>query len=394
VQFLFTLLFAIIGISFVFAQGISVSGIFESYVSTNYGTGNAPPTSSGLEEYANIRMQAKIGERATFFGAVNFIAASGDYALGMVADTSNVTDKNYLAIMELERLYFKLNFEYESTAMNIDGGLMRLPFGYSQVWGSSDFLNPKNPLLPYARPRAILGLANSLYLTDSFKFQQFIVAPSNPFARNDGKTISASERHWGIAGVAAEQHWDIASVQMLYSHDFPDSVSKGFHRAGMSMKADLELGLLVDMLYTYSKGMENKKDGLSLSAGFDYSLFSGNLLILTEYLYNGAASTTSIAGGGSFFNENYLYTGLTWRFNDYTNAGAALISGLDDKSFMPVVNFSYDIIQGANFSLRAQVPIDNDLLHENGKHGEFGPLPPGRDAGSKFYMEGRLQLRF
>jgi hypothetical protein len=372
VQFLFLVYFSILSASLAFAQGMSVSGILESYVSANSGAGEAPEASYGLQEYANIRMQTKIGDKAVLFGAVNLIAASGDYALGMVAnsDAFATTKENYFAIIELERLYFKL----KGKTVNFDGGLMRLPFGYSQVWGPSDFLNPKNPLLPYARPRAVLGGALAWYPTDSFKLLEFAVAGRDPFAQNGG-----------ITGFAAEQHWDMASLQMLYSFEFPDTVSKQeFHRTGMSVKADLELGFMLDMLYTYSKNMKRKKDGLSLSAGFDYSLFSGDLIMLTEYLYNGTTSTTSIAGGGSFLNENYIYTGLTWCFNDYTNTGAALISGLDDNSFVSVLSFSYDIFQGANLILRANIPIS----------GEFGPLPPGREAGSYFNLEGRLQLKF
>jgi hypothetical protein len=324
------------------AQGMSVSGVLESYVSVN-------DSSYGLEEYANIRMQAKIGEKAVFFSAVNLIAASGDYAREMEGNT----------IIELERLYFKLKGE----TVNFDGGFMRLLFGYSQVWGSSDFLNPKNPLLPYARPKAILGGALGWYPADSFKFLEFAVAP------RDSSGIG------GITGYAAEKHWSKASVQMLYSFEFPDTVSKqGFHRAGMSIKADLELGFVVDMLYTYRKNMEAQKDGLSLSAGFDYSLFGGDLIILAEYLYNGAISTTSIAGGGYFLNENYTYSGLTWRFNDYTNAGIALISDIDDRAFISMLSFSYDIFQGANISLSAQMPNENAWKHLN--------------------LESRLQLRF
>jgi len=338
------LLLAIFASVYVFAQGMSVSGVLESYASVK-----APDASYGLEEYANIRMQAKIGEKAVFFSAVNLIAASGDYAREMEGNT----------MIELERLYFKLKGE----TVDFDGGFMRLPFGYSQVWGSSDFLNPKNPLLPYARPKAILGGALAWYPTDSFKFLEFAVAP------RDSSGVGE------IVGYAAEQHWNKASVQMLYSFEFPDTVSKqGFHRAGMSIKADLELGFLVDMLYTYRKNMEAQKDGLSLSAGFDYSLFGGDLIVLAEYLYNGAISTTSIAGGGYFLNENYIYNGLTWRFNDYTNAGIALISDIDDKAFISMLSFSYDIFQGANLSLSAQMPNE--------------------DAWKHFNLESRLQLRF
>jgi len=373
----------------VFAQGgkggMSMSGVFESSVSANAGAGDAPPLTYGVEEYANIRMQSKIGESAMFFGAVNFIASAGDYAVAAEAmGVDLAAGENYAALIELERLYFRL----KSETVNFDAGLMRLPFGFSQVWGSSDFLNPKNPLKPDARPRAILGGGLSWYPIDDFKLQGFAVAGRDPLARNSG-----------IAGVSADRHWDAASVQLLYaaerSESFPGTASSPWtHRAGLSAKADFILGLVMDMLYVYNEEIEEKVDGLSLSAGFDYSLFGANLIIIAEYLYSGAASSTSAAGGGSFINGNYLYTGFTWRFSDYANAGLALISGIDDVSFIPLVTFNYDLFQAATLSLMAQIPIDRDVLDGGGKHGEFGPIPSGRNAGTHFYLETKVKLRF
>jgi len=366
-----------------------MSGVFESSLSANAGAGDSASLTYGVEEYANIRMQTKIGENATFFGAVNLIAAAGDYAVkaeGMGVGLA--AGENYAALIELERLYFRL----KSETVNFDGGLMRLPFGYSTVWGPSDFLNPKNPLKPDARPRAILGGALAWYPVDDFKLQGFAATGRDPPARNSG-----------IAGVSADRHWGWASVQTLYaverSNRFPGTDSSPWtHRAGLSVKADLELGFVAEMLYVYNKEIKGRIDGLSLSAGFDYSLFDANLIVLAEYLYSGAASSTSIAGGGSFVNENYLYTGFTWRFSDYTNAGLALICGIDDVSFIPLVTFNHDLFQGVTLTVMAQIPVDRDLLFDDGQRGEFGPvpstLPPSVNAGSHFYLETKIKMKF
>jgi hypothetical protein len=372
--------------AFASAKGPSFSGVSESSVSANAGAGESPSFSYGVEEYANIRMQAKIGDNATFFSAVNFIAAAGDYALkasAMGVDFSY--GDNYIAVLELERLYFKLKGE----TVDFDGGLMRLPFGYSQVWGSSDFLNPKNPLKPDARPRAVLGGGVAYYPIEDFKLLGFATTGRDPFAQTSG-----------IAGISADKHWDKASVQLLYaferSNQFPGSDSSMWtHRAGMSVKADIKAGFVMDMLYVYNREIGNKEDGLSLCAGLDYSFFDANLIILAEYLYNGAASSTSIAGGGSFANKNYLYTGATWRFSDFTNAGLALITGIDDVSFVPLVTFNHEIFQGVTWATMIQIPVDRDLLSGNGKRGEFGPMPlAGVDVGSYFYLETKIKLRF
>ncbi|MCL2844538.1 MAG: hypothetical protein FWE23_03680 [Chitinivibrionia bacterium] len=388
--------FLILAITFfggnAFAQrdGLTFSGIFESSVATNVGAGEAANLSYGLEEYANIRMQARVGENGTFFGAVNLIAASGDYAITMISQAEHVkfggihTGKYYAALIELERLFFRIRGEN----VNFDGGIMRIPLGFSNVWGSSDFLNPKNPLKPNARPRAVLGNSLSWFPVHGFKLQGFGITGRDPLDANSG-----------IAGIAADKHWDKLSAQLLYSFEysdeFPSTASNPWtHRTGLSLKADLELGLILDMLYTHNKELENKADGLSLSTGFDYSFFSGNLIFLAEYLYNGLASSTSLAGGGNFSNRNYLYTGFTYRFSNFTNAGLALLSGLDDASFVSLLTFNHQISQAISLSVAANVPMDRNLFNNDGNHGEFGPRPSGMSAGSHFYMETKLRMRF
>ena len=379
------------------AQGLTVSGILDSTVSLRAGAGDAPDFSWGLEEYANIRMQAKIRDSIVFHGAANFIAAAEDSAAaaGLAAGESYIAGAEFNHFYfgaELERLYFRLNGE----TVSLDAGLFRLPFGYGNVWGPSDFLNPKNPLKPDARPRAVLGAGFFWYPDDpwlaseSSKLLIFGAAPRSLFLETgDGG---------GFMGLSADQHWDRASLQLLYSFELPHSgAEQGIHRTGMSVKADLELGLVMDILYTYNTGAGTGLDGLSFSAGFDYSFFEGNLIVLAEYLYNGAASSTAfdmeknISGR---LNKNYLYTGFTWRFNDYTNTGIALLSGFDDLSFTPIISLNHDLSQKIHLNITMQVPLDRDLLFGDGNRGELGPLPPGYTAGSYFNCSARIRIRF
>lgn len=392
--YIIILLFYITGNSCLIAQGLSVSGLVDSTVSLRAGAGEAPAFSYGVEEYANLRIQAKLKDRAIFYGAFNLIAAAGDYAVA-AAQISALAEyqgyapyginasafsggENYITGIELERLYFRLNGDM----LDFDGGLLRLPFGYGQVWGSSDFLNPKNPLKPDARPRAVLGAGLSWYPLDSLKLLGFGAAPRNPFSQS-GKG--------GLFGISLDQHWNRASLQALYSFESPQHGSnKGQHRAGISVKADLEAGLVMDALYTYNSEAHTTYDGLSLSVGADYSFFDGYLIVLAEYLYNGETSSTALGYGGSFSQEHYLYTGFTGRFNDYTNISVALISGLSDISFIPVITLNHDLFQGATLTITAQVPMDRDLFTDNGKRGELGP----QKSYNYFNCSAKLRLRF
>jgi hypothetical protein len=383
--FCLTLLITHCSLFIVWAQGISVSGLLDSTVSLRAEAGDSPAFSYGVEEYANLRIQAKLREFATVFCDVNFIASAGDsaYIAAMMSGlTTNegiaAASESYFAVIELERLYFRINTD----AIRLDGGLLRLPFGYGLVWRPTDFLNPVNPLLPDARLRGVLGAGLSWYATDTLKLAAFGAAPRNAFSQSG---------EGGHAGLMFEQRWDKIDMQAIYFFESPQTGSEyGIHRMGVSLKADLELGFVIDALYSYNHEAETGIDGLSLSSGFDYSFFKGNLIVLVEYLYNGSSSSTSRKGGGSFVNEHYLYTGFTWRFDDLTNAGLALISGFSDISFTPIVSFNRELFQGATLTFSAQIPLDRDLFSGDGNRGELGPFSLGR----YFDCNVKLKLRF
>jgi hypothetical protein len=384
-----------------FAEGPEFSGVLDSTVSLGAGAGEASGFSYGLEEYLNLRMQAKLRGGITFYGAVNLIAAAGVFAeeaaaLAHAASplplSSFTTGESYAAALEPERLYFRVNGEY----LDGEAGLMRLAFGYGQVWGPSDFLNPKQPLLPDARPRAVLGSSLAYYPGDTVKLTLFGAAPKDPLDSGGGGFI---------AGLSADRHGDRVSLQGLYAFETPRPRSPlGIHRAGFSIKADLELGLLADLLYSWNPQSAPGIDGLAASAGFDYSFYRGKFYCLAEYLYSGAASVTAgerwdgspeepipAAGLG---HRHYLYALILYHWSDYTNTSLACAAGLEDLSFTPMLSVEHELLQGLTVILRGQVPLDRDVFTGNGKQGEFGPLPPGSSRGQRFQFTAKARLRF
>ena len=344
---------------------VTFSGILDSTVAMSIGAADSPGFTIGIEEFANIRFQARLRESGTFFGAVNLIAAAGNFAYDAnemagfstpvnINSTVYFYGANYIFGFELERLYFRLNFEHT----DMDVGLFRLPFGYGQIWGPSDFLNPRNPLKPDSRPRGILGASFAWYSANELKLLGFYSAPRDPFS-HIGKG--------SLVGFSLEKHWDKASLQALYSYETPnDGSSHGIHRAGFSVKADVKVGLYMDALYTYNHEAETELDGLSVTAGIDYSFFDGNLIVIAEYLYNGKNSSTAFDSDKNMLgsgNTHNLYTGLTWRFNDFTNMNIALLSTFEDISFTPVITLNHDIVQGVALTISVQAPLTLDSFN-------------------------------
>ncbi|MDR2541880.1 MAG: hypothetical protein LBC80_00295 [Treponema sp.] len=355
-------------ISGVSAQ-MTVSGLLDSTISLNAGKNESdlPDFTYGFEQFANMRFQSRLREGGTIFGAVNLIAASGIYAINLEG-LGTPTDENFVAAIELERLHYRLRGDH----IDFDGGLMRLPFGYSQVWGSTDFLNPRNPLKPDARPRGILGVSLTWFPTDELKLLGFFASP------RDSLSV---EGKGSLFGFSVNHNWNAASVQALYSFETPNTgTALGIHRAGLSIKADVEIGLVIDALYSYDYNAGFDSDGLSLSLGADYSFFDGSLLVLAEYLYNGGKSSTAAFNSEknlyeSPFKHN-LYTGFTWRFNDFTNLNVALVSSFknmnivlvsgyddinfEDTFFTPMITLNHNFFQGVVFTFMVQTPFDTN----------------------------------
>jgi hypothetical protein len=333
----------------VFAEGLEFSGLLDTTIQYDRGAGDAPAHTWGIEEYANIRLKSQLRERAVFYGAFNLIAASGSSVMG---GEGFIVGENFAAAIELERLYFRVNGDHVDT----EAGLLRLPFGYGQVWGSSDFLNSRNPLAPDARSRAVLGSSFSLYPTDDLKLQLFAAAPKNPLETKGDF----------LPGFSLDQHWSRASLQTLYAFEIPrDGIKYGMHRFGLSLKADIELGFVADALYTLNPADLNGIEGLSTGAGFDYSFFDGAFYVLAEYLYNGSVSSTAQTSG--FSHHHYLYGSLQYRFNDYTSLSLGDMFCFDDVSQTVFLALEHELFQGFSLSLSCQLPLERDGFIQNGR---------------------------
>jgi hypothetical protein len=364
-----------------------ISGHLDSSVSMGAGAGSSPDFLYGIEEYANIRLQAKLRELAAFYGSLNLIAVSGTYAesgawLGMaqaaqgLSPSALVAGENYAAALELERLYVKVSPE----KADLQAGLTRMAFGYGFAFGPMDFLNPRNPLLPDARPRAVLGADLAYYPLENAAIRGFTAAPRDPFAGSGAGTLG---------GLAGEYHAGRLSLQGLYAYESPhDAFSQGLHRFGFSGKGDLILGLAAELLYICDPRAAAGEEGLAASAGFDYSLLDGKLYVLAEYLYSGDRSST--AGSLGFKGNHYLFAQGLYRLSDYTSVSLGCMAAPGDGSCTPVLGAEHELSQGLILSLSCRIPLDLGLSGA----GEFGPLPPGAGAGRYFHSVIKLRLRF
>ncbi|GHV78265.1 hypothetical protein AGMMS49944_00560 [Spirochaetia bacterium] len=349
------------------ADGPVFSGVFNSTITAGAGTGGLPDFYWGLEEYANLRLKKQLGDHGSVYMAFNLIAAGGVSALalqtgpfgmsGPVNENGN-TNGNYAAAMELERLYVHLT----GKKIAFDSGLMRLAFGYGNVFSPNDYFNPRNPLYPDARQRAVLGANFIVYPTDMSRLQFFGVAPKDPFKIN-GEGLSA--------GLAAENHWNKISVQGLYS------IETDAHNFGVSLKADLPVGITTDILWTYYQGESATVEGLAASGGVDYTftVAAHNVYLLAEYLYNGTKSKMD-----DYAKHHYLYGAARLSIDDYTSFTLGALAGLEDSSVTPQLSFTTDLFQGAAITVQAQVPCGE---------GELGP----GETNSYFIFTTKLSIK-
>ena len=373
------------------------SGIMDSTVNYTAGAGEAPDHSFGFEQFANLRLRVRTRDSVVFHAALNLAAMSGNYLES--ASSPLIYGPNYAAILELERLYFRITGEHIDT----EAGLLRMNFGYGQVWASSDFLNPRNPMLQNARNRGVLGMNFSIYPADTLRFMAFATAPSNP---------QEIEGAGFTPGLVMDKHWERGSFQGLYAFKTPGfselpedfdppytSTKNGIHYFGFSLKFDLGPGFVLDSLYSLNPEELNGIDSLSSGIGFDYSFMGGSLYLLFEYLFNGSTSITAVNSGGNWVNNHFLYGSAMYRISDFTSFNLAAIFCMDDLSFQPIFRLSYEAFQGFTLSLSARLPLDKRNFG-GAEAGELGPIPPYTEGtahegrGTKFYMDISARLRY
>jgi hypothetical protein len=342
----------------------------------------------GIEEYANLRLKSYVGDYGTFYGAFNIIAASGlnGQSLGYQNGTQG---DNFVSAIELERLYVSIAGE----KYGLDAGLMRLAFGYGQVFSPSDFLNPRNPLFPDARPRAILGAAFSLYPGAMSQVRAFAVSPEQALATSV-KSL--------IAGLSAELHTRAFSAQALYAYQgMSETAPEGTHRMGLSLKSDFKAGLYAELFAEYSPLIASAvsdtlplgRNGIALEAGLDYTVSFPvtNLYLLACYLYSDEGSVTARTqtNAAGFTGRHYIYSLARYRFSDYTSASLSCLASIDDGSFSPALGFAHELFQGAALALSLRVPLDASVFAASGAGGELGPAA----SATKAAFTAKLSLR-
>jgi hypothetical protein len=214
-----------------------------------------------------------------------------------------------------------------------------------------------------------LGLDCSFYPFDETKLRFFTAAPKNPFSTN-----GAGFR----AGLSFDTHWERVSAQSLYAYETPESSAApfGVHRAGLSLKAELGAGFTLDALYTYNPDAPTGIDGLSASAGADYSFFNGTVYLTAEYLFSGSASGTAFDAAKNplgFTAAHNVYALARFAFTDFTRASAACLFGIPElgisesgtaapPSITPIITLEHDLFQGCTLTISAQTPIRAPLL--------------------------------
>ncbi|MDR1929164.1 MAG: hypothetical protein LBQ44_00905 [Treponema sp.] len=386
----------------VFAQ-VSLSGTAETSFFAAAGAGASPGFMYGAEEYANLRLQIPAGEYAVFYGAFNLTASAGSYpaAAGMTAAAnaganatggllsgSSVYGENYAAAIELERLYLQLS----SDTLGLQAGLLRVPLGFGLAWGPMDFLNPRNPLKPDARLRAVLGTNASWYPLGDIKCFAFAAAPRDPLALEGGGSRF---------GLGWENHWSAASLQLLACYESPAFYAvpfplkgaeypQGLYRFGLSLKGDLELGLVTELIHTLNPASPELLPGLSASAGFDYTFLDGRLYALAEYLYSGAESVSAAGPANPLGrrNRHYLYVALTWFWSDFTSLTLGSGICLDDPSAAAALTWKHEPLQGLTVDLEFGLPLDGESF--GGNAGELGPVM----TGYRFSFTAGLTVKF
>jgi hypothetical protein len=423
---------------------IKLNGVFESSMnfihSTFYGDAtNDSQFKWGWINKANLRFRADINEYVSFGFAFNINTLTGSYnefykyyyLLEAASYTTSVIDpdnintgyfrlpfyyKNtYIGSFELERLYLKGGNSYFS----IESGLIRIARGYGYSFSPTDLFNPVNPLDPSSndpssRPDGKLAVLATFYPLTIWKIENFVIVPENPL----------ESRGWDFKfGLATNFYIDKFNFEFLYAlfmpqieykknpEDFnlPQSTNNFFtHIAGFSFKADIVIGLFVDMIYRFEQksfyshkyyGKDFKGyEGLEAAIGFDYTFNGGWVYILMEYMFYGSGmldwgdkslneiyeetdwenikpikrSYNPEKKVNNFLRHDYIFGMIKVKVNDYLNLGTSYLFGADDQSAILTLFAEIEPLQAFTINISGLYPFDWKMVNNKWEAGEFG----------------------
>jgi hypothetical protein len=172
---------------------------------------------------------------------------------------------------------------------------------------------------------------------------------------------------WGMyTGAAGEIHGNNLSAQAIYFWQPIEDDVVGKHYAGISLKADLVIGITSNVLYSYTaiNGKDtNLIEGLAASAGVDYSfsISTHTLYLLAEYLYNGENSATAQGERNlyGYKTHHHIYGSARFSITDLSSATAGALVSADNGKTALIAIYAADLFQGANLSVQANVPLND-----------------------------------
>ncbi|MCA1950951.1 MAG: hypothetical protein LDL24_10280 [Treponema sp.] len=408
-----------------YAADWQFSGISETKAGYTWGYdfSTGPENHFGLEQYANLRLKASIGDYGALVASLNLFTYSGAWAQNALAMNPE-KEEFYTGTIDIDRLYYQIRGDQLAT----DIGILRISFGYGQIFRPTDFLINPNPLNPDARPRGILGVGFSWYPSDTMKAYVFGTGPQD---------VSETWGRTALAGIASDVHGPFWSIQSLYAFQagkpafmlgplqLHESTSDPVHRFGTSIKYDGPIACILEALYTFDTEWNrtgkyyNQEwrwyQGLELAAGVDFSLFDGRFISTGQYRYNGGSAlkngdrvdalysgtwATIAPDKGRPFklnipirelnHQHYMAFAAIWKIDDYTIMNMHSLVALEDASFLTTLGFEYTLFQGCGFHVSGQMPLDMNTFDSNAWYGELGPA----HLGYVFQTQMKLVIRF
>ncbi|OHD11569.1 MAG: hypothetical protein A2086_09180 [Spirochaetes bacterium GWD1_27_9] len=431
---------------------IQFNGVLESTINLSHYKNNINHIPGGFNwgwsNQANLRFKTNIGDYLSFGFAININTLSGSltnpyrlyYIQEALSNGTTVLNPNniygsflsipfyykstYVGSFELERLYFKGGNDY----FDIEAGLIRLARGYGFAFSPIDLFNPRDAFRE-GRPEGKLAVVGTFYPMDLWKIQTFVIAPDNPIESRGWGFKFGAATIFSVKKLNFEFLYTLFTPEIDYLKDpkelgLPPSTQNDFtHIAGFSMKADVEVGLFVDMIYRFEQrafrdskyyGKEFKGyEGLEAAIGVDYTLPGGKVYLLLEYMFYGSGmldwwdgkldnlySDNQLAGFKkedwanyspigrmgfldakkkqlNFLRHNYLFGLIRWKTNDYLNLSANYMFGIDDQSGLLSLSLEVEPFQAFTINLTAMYPFDWYMLNTNWQPGEFGNVNLG-----------------
>jgi len=367
------------------AEPPRISGLAESTVEASFG-GDAG-TGVSFEEYANLRLEAPIGEYGKFFASMNALATGGTEA---VLDTD----------CALERLYLSIRGE----SVDASAGLMRMPFGYGSAFRPTDILNPVNPLYPDARLTGVLGGIVSWYPADETSISAFVAdrASTDIILEDQGAGLPIPGDARPLAGASFERHASRFSAQGLYAAREGEYGGAVESRCGLSLKIEAGVGLSFDLLFftdgQASPAVSGSGSWLKAAGGIDYSFLDGKFVLLAQYLYNGCAPLSAddtledlygdpdwhdggnrvpLSGFADYYRRQYAYAAALWEKDDFTRFQAAVLVSIDDGSLVPILEAEREPFQGLVVTLSGRAYLDRRSFGGS-EYGELGSEQAGK----------------